>query len=347
MDTNQIPLFDVTNAPDPRDVHGQCDIHSYDHYVVAFSGGRDSVACVLDLLEKGVPRRKIELMHHLVDGEPGTDGRAFDWPVTQSYIERFAEAFDIPLFFSWKNGGILREMKRDNALTAPMSFETPDGLLTSGGNRGSVATRRKFPAVSTNKTAQWCSSYTKISVGAAAIAAQTRFCNSRTAFITGERASESRSRAVLKTLEPHRTDRRNGRMARHVDHIRPILKWGDSDVWDIMQRWGVVPHPAYFLGYGRCSCSFCIFGSPANFATLREIDPQGFAHMVGVEQDLGHTMKHGYTLEQFADLGQVYEAVTPERAALAMSSVYTGDILVNPESWELPAGANGDQSGPG
>ncbi|WP_431217072.1 hypothetical protein ACQ86N_22505 [Puia sp. P3] len=37
--------------------------------IVAFSGGKDSIAMVLYLLEQGVDRRRIHLHHHDVDGE--------------------------------------------------------------------------------------------------------------------------------------------------------------------------------------------------------------------------------------------------------------------------------------
>jgi len=37
---------------------------SYDKYIVAFSGGKDSIALVLYLLSVGVPTHKIELWHH-------------------------------------------------------------------------------------------------------------------------------------------------------------------------------------------------------------------------------------------------------------------------------------------
>lgn len=36
-------------------------LEEYDKIIILFSGGKDSLACVLDLLERGVPREKIEL----------------------------------------------------------------------------------------------------------------------------------------------------------------------------------------------------------------------------------------------------------------------------------------------
>ena len=116
----------------------------YDYYVVCFSGGKDSLACVLALLEAGVPKAKLELMHHEVDGRE-EDGTYFmDWPCTAAYCRSFAAAFGIPLYFSWREGGFRREMLRDGTPTAPTHFETPDGEFVRGGG-GAPGKRKMFP----------------------------------------------------------------------------------------------------------------------------------------------------------------------------------------------------------
>lgn len=343
---NQIALFNIDEAPDPRDIHGSPDLDSYDYVVVMMSGGKDSKACLLNLLEQGVPRSKIELWHHRVDGG-FEEARVWDWPVTDAYLKALAEAFDVPLLFSWKHRGITGEMLRENSLTQPTSYELPNGqVMTSGGVRGQISTRRMFPAISADLKKRFCSSVAKIDVGAMAITGQTRFCGKRTLVITGERAEESSNRSRYLRFEPHRTDRREGKLARHVDHWRPVLDWSEQEVWDIIARWGVRPHPAYELGIGRTSCAFCIFGSPDQFATLKQIDPAGFAQLVYFEADMKHTMKNGMTLSEFADKGTPYAAATPERAAIAMSETYDMPILMDPAEWTLPAGAFGDSAGP-
>lgn len=347
MTQQQIALFDITDAPDPRDDGNKdFDIHNYETYIIAFSGGKDSVVAFLSLLEQGVPRSKIELMHHRVDGYSEDEKRVFDWPVTDAYVQAFADAFGVKVYFSGKVGGIAGEMFRTNERTKPMLFETPDGVLQSGGEHGKKTTRRMFPAVSADLGRRFCSSYVKISVGAAAITGQTRFCKSRSLFISGERADESRNRANYAMTEPHRTDRRNGKLARHVDHHRPVLKWTEKEVYDCMKRWGVRPHPAYALGFGRCSCALCIFASKDQLATIRMIDPAGFEQMAQIERDLDHTMKQGATLHQVADTGSPYAAATPERAAVALSREYHLPILMGADDWTLPAGAFGDTAGP-
>lgn len=347
MNQQQIALFDVTDAPDPRVCH--IDFDSYETVIVAFSGGKDSVCAVLHLLEQGVPRSKIELWHHRVDGYGSADGseqRVFDWPVTDAYVQAFGDAFGLPVFFSGKDGGIAGEMFRTEARTRPVTFETPDGLMKSGGDRGKISTRRMFPAVSADLGRRFCSSYVKISVGAAAIAAQTRFCHSRTLFVSGERAEESANRSTYKMLEPHRTDRRNGKLARHVDHGRVVLDYTEQEVWDCLKRWGVRPHPAYEAQFGRCSCAYCIFSSKNQLATLRQIDPAGFEVIAQMEVTLNHTMKNGASLHEVADQGTPYKAATEERAAVLMATEYPFPILVEPNDWHLPAGAFGESAGP-
>ena len=102
-------------------------LEEYDHIIVSFSGGKDSVACVLHLLDLGVPRDCIELWHQAVDGEPGVAPRFFDWPCTESYCRAFAEALGLNILFQWKDGGFQGEMLRDNEPTRPTMIELLDG----------------------------------------------------------------------------------------------------------------------------------------------------------------------------------------------------------------------------
>lgn len=57
------------------------DLGQYDRFVVAFSGGKDSLALVLALLRAGVPRDKIELHHHERLDAPGGRLRGSGWPL--------------------------------------------------------------------------------------------------------------------------------------------------------------------------------------------------------------------------------------------------------------------------
>jgi|SRR5690554_2722460 len=340
---DQIALFDITEAPDPRDRYGKPDLQAYDIFVVFFSGGKDSVAAVLHLLELGVPKEKIELHHHRVDGFEGSN--LFDWPVTDSYVMTFAKALGLKLMFSWKQGGLEGEMNRKDALTQPAKIETPDGdILTVGGDRGKRSTRLKFPAVAASLMTRWCSAYAKVDIGAKVITSQTRFYGKKTLVVTGERAEESSNRAAYAQFEPHRTDRRNGRHARHVDHYRPVHDWEEARVWEIMERWGVRAHPSYHVGLGRTSCQFCIFSSANQWATMKQIDPVRFQRIADYERTFNHTIRNGISVEELAQQGTPYPSATPENVALALNTEYTLDILT--DQWELPAGAYGESAGP-
>ncbi len=322
---------------------GSVELGSYDHILVAFSGGKDSVACLLHLLEAGADPKRIELHHHDVDG-----GTPFmDWPVTPDYCRKIAEALAVPIYFSYKDGGFLREMSRNGDPTAPIVFETPDGEFQTGG-RGPAGTRGKFPQVSPDLSVRWCSAYLKIDVMAASIRNQPRFVGKRTLVVTGERAQESASRARYSAFEPHRTDLREGRNPRHVDHWRPVHHWREEAVWEIMRRWGIVPHVAYQLGWGRLSCLSCIFGNPNQWASVREFFPEHFQRVSEKERESGATIQRKRTVGELADRGVPYAAGVgrADLLQLAMSHVWHGPIQLPTDDWTMPPGAFAESTGP-
>ena len=105
-------------------------IYEYDKYIVCFSGGKDSIALFLDLLDRGVDKSKIELWHHDIDGKVEDNETHFmDWAVTKGYVEAFAEAFDVPVYSSWREGGFKREMLRESQTTGNIWFENEDKKL--------------------------------------------------------------------------------------------------------------------------------------------------------------------------------------------------------------------------
>jgi 3'-phosphoadenosine 5'-phosphosulfate sulfotransferase (PAPS reductase)/FAD synthetase len=322
------------------------DLPSYDTIILAFSGGKDSVACLLSLIEAGVPAKRIELHHHDVDGQ----GRSFiDWPSTTAYCHAVAREFGIPLYLSWKEGGFLREMLRDSQPTAPIHFETPNGTIGTVGGEGPRGTRLRFPQVSADLRVRWCSAYLKVDILAALIRAQPRFLQRRTLIITGERAQESRARASYAVFEPDRTDTRNGsRRQRHVDHWRPVHHLDERDVWALMQPHGIVPAPAYRLGWSRLSCMGCIFGGPDQWASLRAIAPAWFERIAAYEERFGCTIQRHCGIRMLADRGHPYPAASnqPDLVRRALSSAWTEPVRIISGEWQLPAGAFGTGGGP-
>jgi len=322
--------------------HPGPDLSSYDLVLVAFSGGKDSLACLLHLIEQGVPKDRIELHHHLVDGE----GSLMDWPVTKSYCEALSESLGVPLFFSWREGGFEREMNRYFDPTAPVVFETLDRVRVTVGGKGPQGTRLRFPQVSANLSVRWCSAYLKIDVMAAVIRNDPRFRGKRLLVITGERAEESPARARYLTFEPHRSDLRSGRVPRYVDAWRPVHHWTESEVWAIIQRHGVVPHPAYYLGWGRLSCMCCIFGSANQWASIAAVSPAHIDKIDAYEKKFLATIHRTKSVREQVQRGTPYRSIRSDIERRAMSDHYDGLIACHPDNWQLPAGAYGEATGP-
>lgn len=335
--------FDAASAP----AGFVPDLASYDRFLVAFSG-KDSVALVERLLALGVDPAKVELWHHDVDGNGPT---FMDWPITPAWAREVALSLGLPIYFSWKQGGFLREMMRENARTAPTEFEVPEGgTRVVGGTGGKLSTRLRFPQVSPDLSVRWCSSYLKIDVMAAAIRNQDRFNGARTLVLTGERAQESAARARYKAFEPHKAHLEG---KRHVDVWRAVHHYSEAEVWEAHRRLGIVPHPAYRLGWNRLSCMTCIFGSPDQWATIQAVFPPRFEAIAGKESELGSTIAHakgrGVSVRETAARGTPYAAALaqPELAALSQRHEWDGSpVRVDPAAWTLPAGAFAENAGP-
>lgn len=356
-----------------------------DRYLVGFSGGKDSIACFLHLLERGVPLDRIELWHHRIDppGQP-----FMDWPCTHAYCQAFAEAFEVPLYFSGKEGGFEGELLRDHQPTATVRFDTPAGERVAREvavpasdydtyiARGLVKltqptvkkrkgvetieppkmteaealvylpkwyqTRLRFPQITADLSVRWCSSYLKIDVAARVLTNDPRFNAGRYILVTGERAQESTARARYPLLDEHKSNSRR----RHVHQWRPVHAWDETAVWAILQRWGVVPHPAYQLGFGRVSCMSCIFGNPNQWATVQALNPLHFEKIADYEDQFGVTIRREGSVREAAAEGASFIQADDPLASASQLPFFLGPIRVHPAEWKLPKGAYRKDGGP-
>lgn len=107
-------------------------------------------------------------------------------------------------------------------------------------------------------------------------------------------------------------------------------------------------HPAYYLGWGRLSCQFCIFGSPNQWASNLAISPERTERLHQYEQVFQHTLDNKLSIPELASKGKVNDAIHqhPDQLWLALSQEYTLPILVDPNAWTLAAGAFGKDAGP-
>jgi 3''-phosphoadenosine 5''-phosphosulfate sulfotransferase (PAPS reductase)/FAD synthetase and related enzymes len=230
-------------------------LDEYDKILVSTSGGKDSMAGLLYLLDQGVPKEKIELWHQAVDGKPGDSIPFADWPVTENYVRVMGEALGIKVRFQWREGGFLGELMRENRMSLGVGFETDSGNIFLPTTQGSISTRRKFPAKCASLRTRWCSSNLKIEVFARALSNYPEFKGSlenplKILVFTGERREESAARSKYAETELHRCSTKS----RIVHHWRSVLNFSEEDVWALIEKWRIVPHPAYILGWSRTSC---------------------------------------------------------------------------------------------
>jgi 3'-phosphoadenosine 5'-phosphosulfate sulfotransferase (PAPS reductase)/FAD synthetase len=484
---NKARVLDVIGAIKDAPARHTLPMGDADLYIVGFSGGKDSIACALHLLECGVPRERIELWHHAIDPH----GKPFmDWPCTPAYCQAVADALGLKLLFNGRIGGFEREMLRDNAYTAPVFFQRPDGstmttesaedraarveskraaeaakreaaeaaqaakdqavmageirmsdrqrqeylkqmerrheaaaakarrataeeeakarfklglvdavkqsaaqvealeveraragrgtrVLTEAIQKakavardaasalskherresGEKGTRMKFPQATADLTQRWCSSYLKIDVAARVFTNDPRFKTGRFVLLTGERAQESAARANYPIWEQHRSYSDQ----RQVFQWRPVHGWPEEQVWEIIRRWGIVPHPAYQLGFGRVSCMACIFGNANQWATVQYLNPAMFEKIANYEEQFGITINRFRSVREMVSGGQAAAGkgsappgkitVPPGMDRLVTYSQQELDkwplpVVVSPAAWRMPAGAFKKDGGP-
>ena len=267
-----------------------------------------------------------------------------DWPVTHAYCEAVARALDLPICFQWREGGFLREMLRDGAPTAPVTVQDEAGHRETKGGHGPAGTRLKYPQVSADLSVRWCSAYLKIDVARRAIARDPRLQTGRILVVTGERREESPGRARYATMERHPTTNES----RRVDHWRPVLDWPEERVWATLRDAGIVPHPCYYVGYGRASCARCIFGGPNEWATARVLDPVSFEAIADYETRLSVTIQRKASVRDLAVRGELLapKPVLDDWGAMLQSRTYDRPVRVPGHLWTLPPGAFRHTAGP-
>lgn len=377
-------------------------LEEYDLVVVLLSGGKDSIACYLKLLELGVPKEKIELWHHDIDG--GHPSRRMDWRCTANYVKAFAEAEGVRLRVSYRVNGFFGELYRIGA-SEPIEWMDPDTgeikqcrlsnnymkckelkeqaademeeLLKKYGYR------MKFPAKTADLSKRWCSAYLKIAVMDGVVSNldrlgeleklggkrqrfpakcgphSGRWCsgnlkmsvmdsvtsnlketkaNKKILIISGERRGESAGRAKYNEMEIHRTNA-EARSHRIVHQWRCCIDYTEKDVWELLKRHRVNPHPCYRAGWNRCSCMMCIFSTPRLFAGIKELFPEEFVALRKDEEILGFTLDNKKNLDEYT---KGAESCVCRKDSKALHSILTGEYSVDDvytESWDYPAGA--------
>lgn len=352
-------------------------LEEYDRVILLISGGKDSIASYYKLLELGVPKQKIEFWHHDIDG--GNPTRRMDWRCTSGYIRAFSEAEHVPLRVSWRKNGFFGELYRIGAsepiewlepetravIQCPLSKKyiecqklrekTPADMEKQLKQFGY---RMKFPMKTGDLSRRWCSAYLKIMVADTVLRnlhslehfgkpSRKSGKDTRLLIVSGERRGESAGRGKYNEMEVHRTNAA-AKSRRIVHQWRPVIDYSEKDVWEVLKRHKVNPHPCYRAGWNRCSCAMCIFSTPTLFAGIRELYPEDYGMLRQDENVLGFTLDNDCDLDTF--IGNAGSCVYHGDKE-AIHSLVTGEFSVDSVyvqgEWKYPAGAfHGAEGGP-
>lgn len=344
-ETNTMPVSNLEKLIVSGDL---LPLDQYDYIIQSYSGGKDSLGQLLHIMEQpGVRPEQIELWHQHVDGEPGSQG-LMDWPCTEAYVRATAKHLALPLRFQWRVGGFEAEMLWDKSRTNAVCFERTDGTIEHlpTTTRSKLSTRLKFPQVSADLSVRWCSAYLKIDVARRTINNDERFDGAKVLFLTGERRQESTARSKYKEVEPHAC---SGNKCR-VDQWRSVIDWEELDIWRMIEKHGIKPHPAYRLGWGRVSCMACIFGDKDQWASVLAIAKDRFDKIAAYEQQFGVTIQRKESIIEQAAKGNPFVSSAPDwliKLAMEQGEFPESEFYHQPgEEWQLPAGAYKRCGGP-
>jgi 3'-phosphoadenosine 5'-phosphosulfate sulfotransferase (PAPS reductase)/FAD synthetase len=84
-----------------------------------------------------------------------------------------------------------------------------------------------------------------------------------------------------------------------------VHSWDETQVWDIISRWRVNPHPAYRLGWGRLSCATCIFGNANQWSSAKSVFPYQVKRIAEYEKEFGKTIDRKMDVITKASLAHV------------------------------------------
>lgn len=241
----------------------------YDWVIVNSSGGKDSQTALRFVMAQaaaeGFPAARVTVAH--------ADLGRMEWPGTKELAQAQAGRYGVKFWAMARPQGDL------------LAHIRARGMFPDSGNRF---------CTSDHKRDQIAKLFTQL-VASEPWGAPRRILN-----VMGMRAEESPARAKLRAFD---VNKRHSNGRRVIHNWLPIHGWHLGEVWADIKASGVPYHKAYDLGMPRLSCCFCIFSPPAALMLAGKHNPELLAEYVQAEKDLGHTLRHKFSL------GEVQEAI--------------------------------------
>ena len=136
----------------------------------------------------------------------------------------------------------------------------------------------------------------------------------RILYVMGMRGAESTSRSKMPPFKSAVVASRH----QQIDEWLPVHSWSVDDVWRVIYEARVPYHWAYdeggpadfrhatdpsphsHTGMPRLSCMFCVFSPRSALIRAGYANPELLAELVGLEQEIGHTLKKNLSLADIA-----------------------------------------------
>lgn len=232
-------------------------------FAINHSGGKDSQAMMIKLLEMGIPARQLIAVH--------ADLGDMEWQGTLDHAQAQCDAAGVTLLaaqaIDLKGGAFdlldMVERKHESRPGAPSWPSAKIRNCTSDLKRGPIARElRRYMKQHGFKVVVSCQ---------------------------GIRAAESVSRS--KEIPFRLSERKDDHAAGRTWHIwLPIFEMTTQQVLDTVAQAGQTLHWAYQAGNERLSCVFCVMGSKTDLANGARHNPALFDRYVAMEQRTGYTM---------------------------------------------------------
>ncbi|MCA9396578.1 MAG: phosphoadenosine phosphosulfate reductase family protein [Candidatus Omnitrophica bacterium] len=246
-------------------------------HIINVSGGKDSTACYLLALKKGIDFRAVfadtgnehEYTYEFLEYLPKVTGGPVVEIVRADFSKQIRKKRET-VRDKWKKDGVPKaQIKRALELLQPTGNPFLDMCLWKG----------RFPSTK----ARFCTEELKVFP----LTFQVFFPalkNGRVLSWQGVRAEESRSRSELPFWNKDDTG---------VYIWRPLLRWSAEQVFDLHRQMGVEPNKLYKLGFSRVGCMPCIMARKLDIRNMAMRFPEHVKRLREWEELVSKTSKRG------------------------------------------------------